>query len=255
VIESLKIREKGSAEDILLAALENNQPAELANILAASSLSPDAASGALHGLASGNRVVMLGSERPRALLYTATGWARLGEEAKRAAQSHHRQFPLRRGMPREELRSRLKIPQQHFNNALQRLVEEGILIEERALVRLPSHAVVLTASQQAETDAFLRSLSQNPFSLPSESLPEQELLNMLIEGRSVVQVSNNVVFAASAYDEMSRRIIEHLKSRGKITVAEVRDMFQTSRKYALSLMEHLDEQRITRRVGDERVLR
>jgi selenocysteine-specific elongation factor len=78
---------------------------------------------------------------------------------------------------------------------------------------------------------------------------------MLIEQRSVVQVSNNVVFAASAYDEMARCVIEHLKSRGKITVAEVRDMFRTSRKYALSLLEHLDEQRITRRVGDERVLR
>jgi selenocysteine-specific elongation factor len=46
-----------------------------------------------------------------------------------------------------------------------------------------------------------------------------------------------------------------MKQNGKITVAEVRDMFQTSRKYALAFMEHLDEQKITRRVGDERVLR
>ncbi|HAZ32112.1 MAG TPA: selenocysteine-specific translation elongation factor [Dehalococcoidia bacterium] len=255
VIENLEVREKGSPEDILLATLENNQPAELTTILSTSSLSPDAASKALQRLASGNRVVMLGSERPRALLFTANGWARLREEAKRTVQSHHRQFPLRIGMPREELRSRLKIPQQHFNSALQRLIEEGVLIEERALVRLPSHTVELTVRQQAEADTFLMALSQNPFSPPSESLPEPELLNMLIEQRRVVQVSNNVVFAASAYDEMIRRITEHLKPKGKITVAEVRDMFQTSRKYALSLMEHLDEQRITRRVGDERVLR
>jgi selenocysteine-specific elongation factor len=255
VIQNLEVREKGSPEDILLATLENNQPAELTTILSASSLSPDAANEALQRLASGNRVVMLGSERPRALLYTANGWARLREEAKRTVQSHHRQFPLRIGMPREELRSRLNIPQQHFSNALQGLVEEGALVEERSLVRLPSHTVELTVREQAEVDAFLISLSQNPFSPPSESLPEPELLNVLIEQRSVVQVSNNVVFAASAYDDMARRVIEHLKSKGKITVAEVRDMFQTSRKYALSLLEHLDEQRITRRVGDERVLR
>ena len=69
-----------------------------------------------------------------------------------------------------------------------------------------------------------------------------------------MKVSDNVFFAASAYDEMVKRVIEHLKSTGKITVAEVRDMFKTSRKYALALMEHLDEQKITRRVGDERVL-
>ncbi|MFW0859445.1 MAG: selenocysteine-specific translation elongation factor [Dehalococcoidia bacterium] len=255
VIESLEAREKGSPEDVFLATLETNQPAELSTILSASNLSPDAAREALQRLASDNRVVLLGFERPGALLFTANGWARLREEARRAAQSHHRQFPLRVGVPREELRSRLKIPPQHFNNALQRLVEEGTLSEERALVRLPSHQVKLTARQQIDANAFLRSLSENPFSPPGESLPEPELLNMLIQQRSVVQVSNNVVFAASAYDEMSRRITEHLKSEGKITVAEVRDMFQTSRKYALSLMEHLDEQRITRRVGDERVLR
>jgi selenocysteine-specific elongation factor len=255
VIENLEVREKGSPEDIIVAVIETNQPVELSTILSSSSLSPDAASEALQTLVSGNRVVMLGSERSRALLFTASGWACLREEVKRTVQSHHRQFPLRMGMPREELRSRLKIPQQHFNNALLRLVEEGILIEEKALVRLPSHTVELTVRQQAEVDAFLMSLSQNPFSSPSESLPDRELLDMLIEQRRVVKVSNNVVFAASAYDEMSRRITEHLKSKGKITVAEVRDMFQTSRKYALSLMEHLDEQKITRRVDDGRVLR
>jgi len=52
-----------------------------------------------------------------------------------------------------------------------------------------------------------------------------------------------------------KRVVEHIKSQGTLTVAEVRDLFQTSRKYAKALMEHLDGQRITRRVGDERVLR
>ena len=68
-------------------------------------------------------------------------------------------------------------------------------------------------------------------------------------------MSDNVVFLASAYKEMLDRILSHMKQTGKITVAEVRDMFQTSRKYALAFMEHLDDQKVTRRVGDERVLR
>ena len=70
-----------------------------------------------------------------------------------------------------------------------------------------------------------------------------------------MKVAENIVFVASAYDEMIERIKGHIKSQGKITVAEVRDLFQTSRKYALAVMEYLDEQKITRRVGDERVLR
>ena len=206
-------------------------------------------------LVSDNRVVMLGSEGPRALLFSVGGWNRLVAESQKVTRNYHDQFPMRGGMPKEELRSRLKIPSQHFNSALQRLVEEGVMVEEGVLVRLSSHEVKLSAKQQAEVDAFLKSLWQNPFSPPSESLPEPELLNMLIDQQRVVKVSDNVFFATSAYDELVGRIIEHLKSQGKITVAEVRDMFQTSRKYALALMEHLDEQKVTRRVGDERVLR
>ena len=57
------------------------------------------------------------------------------------------------------------------------------------------------------------------------------------------------------YQDMVDRISTYIKDRGKITVADVRDLFGTSRKYALALMEHLDHQRITRRVGDARVLR
>ena len=71
----------------------------------------------------------------------------------------------------------------------------------------------------------------------------------------MVRVSDGVVFDASAYDEMVSRITAHIKERGRVTLAEVRDMFDTSRKYAQALLEYLDEKKITRRVGDERVLR
>ncbi len=63
------------------------------------------------------------------------------------------------------------------------------------------------------------------------------------------------VFSTSAYNEMVERVTFHLKADGKVTVGEVRDMFETSQKYALALLEHLDGAKITRRVGDERVLR
>jgi selenocysteine-specific elongation factor len=68
-------------------------------------------------------------------------------------------------------------------------------------------------------------------------------------------VSDGVIFAGSAYQEMVRRIKAHIEQSGDITVGDVRDMFSTSRKYALAALEYLDQQRITRRVGDERVLR
>jgi selenocysteine-specific elongation factor len=81
------------------------------------------------------------------------------------------------------------------------------------------------------------------------------LLNLLIEQRRVVKVSEGVIFAASAYDEMVEKITTYIKERGRVTLAEVRDMFGTSRKYSQAILEHLDNKGITRRVGDERVLK
>jgi len=70
----------------------------------------------------------------------------------------------------------------------------------------------------------------------------------------VVKVAEGVVFSTKAYDEMVEKVTNHLKANGKVTLAEVRDMLQTSRKYAQALLEHLDGKKVTRRVGDERVL-
>ena len=70
----------------------------------------------------------------------------------------------------------------------------------------------------------------------------------------MIKVAEGVIFAASAYDEMADKIVAHIKSQGKITLGEVRDLLNTSRKYAQPLLEYMDQQKITRRVGDERVL-
>ena len=80
------------------------------------------------------------------------------------------------------------------------------------------------------------------------------MLNLLIEQQKVVKVSGGVVFSSSAYSEMVEKITDHIKTQGQVTVGEVRDIFKTSRKYVLALLEYLDEKKITRRVGDERVL-
>ena len=64
-----------------------------------------------------------------------------------------------------------------------------------------------------------------------------------------------MVFSADAHREMVEKISAYITEHGEITVADVRDLFGTSRKYALALMDDLDHQRVTRRVGDARVLR
>jgi selenocysteine-specific elongation factor len=127
--------------------------------------------------------------------------------------------------------------------------------EAMSAVALPDHEPRLSSAQQGVADAFLAALKANPYSPPTERLPDPGFLAFLEEEGRIVRVDDGIAFAREAYDEMTTRIVEHLRAFDTITLGQVRDMFATSRKYAQALLEHLDEQRITRRVGDERVLR
>ena len=101
----------------------------------------------------------------------------------------------------------------------------------------------------------MRLLEAAPYSPPTDAPIDPEVLNLLVDEGRVARVSETVVFSASAYEDLLERVTAHLREHGEITVADVRDLFGTSRKYALALMDHLDKRRVTRRVGDARVLR
>ena len=253
IIQSLESKEKGTTQEILLATLEKNQPQEPDALVRNSGLPPAEAKPAIEALIQEKQLVAIGAGEHR-FLFTATGWKNLSERAKAIVQDYHRKFPTREGMPRGELGNKLQPAAAASAPILSRLFEEGVVKEEGAFVRLPSHQIQLSREQQARIDSFLKSLTQNPYAPPGDIMPEPELLNLLVKQRRVVKVSDNVVFAASAYDEMVKKIAAHIKTKGKITLAETRDMFNTSRKYAQALLEHLDQEKITRRVGDERVL-
>ncbi len=251
-IQSLDARSKGGGDEAVLASLQAKQPAELAGLASQTGLPEAELRAAVERLAGDGMVVRLGEQEPH-LLFTRSGWEQVSGKAVGIVEDYHRRFPARTGMPKVELISKLGA-KAHAPAILHWLTREGKLQEEGLVVRLTSHQVRLSAAQQAKVDAFLKSLAASPYAPPSEMLPEPELLNVLIERGQAVKVSEGVVFSAAAYDEMVKKVIETTRAKGKITLAEVRDMFGTSRKYAQALLEHLDEKKVTRRVGDERVL-
>ena len=252
VIQNLQAREEGTTEEVALALLETKQPLELSALVAQCNLPAEEVKQAVASLIQQGRIADMGEGEHR-LLVTASGWERLVAQVVTLLGDYHRRFPARSGMPRVELSSRLKLGSL-ASAALTKLVGRGVIIEEGGCVHLPAHAVQLTPAQQAKVNDFLKSLAQHPYAPPGELLPEPDLLNLLIEQGRVVKVSEGIVFSASAYDEMVTKVTARLKAGGKISLAEVRDMFQTSRKYAQAFLEHLDGAKVTRRVGDERVL-
>ena len=81
------------------------------------------------------------------------------------------------------------------------------------------------------------------------------LLQYLVAQGRVVRVNDDTIFARSAYDDAVSRLRTHLTEHRTLTVAAARDLLGSSRRYVLPLLEWLDAQKITRRVGDDRILR
>ena len=255
VIERLTLIEEGTGEDVLLAAVEHWGPCTLEDLEKRINQTREDITLQIKLLTSSGQVILLGDSRgSHSVAYSYQSWQTLLKKTQDALKSYHSRHPLRKGLPREDLRSQLGLSSQIFNLALTKLVTENVFVEEGTGIRLPEHSILLNHVQGKQIDEFLSLLKSNPFSPPTEKSITPELLNLLVDEGKVVKASASVVFHTEAYLHMEKTIVNSLKENGKITVAQVRDMFNTSRKYVMALMDYLDQQHITRRTGDERVL-
>jgi selenocysteine-specific elongation factor len=269
IIRQLETSANGSPEEMLFEALQRTEPADARSLVRQSNLAQVIAEEALNLMLAQGLVTALGTNGGslnaaavlhdgRRLVTTAT-WQNWIDQTVELVGDYHRQHPMRVGMLREEVKSRLKLETRIFDELIADAGRAERIVPVESVVRLPNHTVKFSALQQAQVDKLLKTFSQNRFTPPSVAEAEMQVgvdvFNALVDQGKLVKVSADVVFAAEAYHEMVERIVQFLKSNPSLTVAQVRDLFGASRKYALALMEYLDNQHITRRIGDERVLR
>jgi selenocysteine-specific elongation factor len=188
-------------------------------------------------------------------------WDGLQSRVTSSLEAYHRAQPLRRGMPKEELRSRTSIPAEVFGEVLSLLADEGRIVERGGEVAVAAHKQRLSAEQESGLGAFIAELESQPFNPPPLADLQRKhavtpaLLQFLVANGRIVRVNDDTVFARSAYDEAVRVLRAHLAEHRTLTVAAARDLLGSSRRYVLPLLEWMDAQKITRRVGDDRILR
>lgn len=238
--------------------------APLQDVIARSNLDSDTANNAILELVTTGQIIVLengeqDSISPLALVTSIAYFDQLQRQVLNVVDDYHKNFPLRRGISREELKSRLKLSSRHYNSALRRIVSVGELQENGSLIQRVGHSIRFTPQQQRSVDGLLASFIASPFSPPTakECLEEvgEDIYNAMIDLGLLLPIPPDVVFRKQDYDLMLSEVTDLLKSRGKITAAEVRDHFNTSRRYVLALLEHLDAQGITVREGDTRRLK
>jgi selenocysteine-specific elongation factor len=186
---------------------------------------------------------------------SAANWAALEERMAGLLRAYHAQYPLRRGMSKEEFRSRLGLAPRAYEAAAAAALRQGAIAEDGPTFRAPGHEITFTPTQRMLVDRYLAALAAQPYAppAPAEFGVPPDLLAALLETGAVVRVDESIVFAAEAYRELVRATLELIDREGTITMARFRDHFGSSRKYAQAVLEHFDREHLTRRVGDERV--
>ena len=267
VLERLAVLERGTPEEIVLAQLRLREPTDFQSLVGRAGLSTEETREVLvAAIASGAVVAMDGAEGAatrivsNSLLASRTGWERLAEGVRGQLEAHHRAHPLRHGLPKEELRTRLGLDARTFARVVGRLLAEAVVREAGPLLALPEHEVSLTPDLQARADRLVAELRQAGASPPGRHELEgrhglsNEASQVLIERGDLVEVAQDLIYPTDVLDRLVGEIVGAVRERGSISVAGVRDLTGTSRKYSLALLAYLDERRVTRRVGDDRVL-
>lgn len=263
VIKSLEALAQGSPADVLFEAMLALNTAPIREVVAKSRLEAGAAESALKELLESGRLVPLedGNPTPQSdmLVVALPQWNALREKIMQLVEAHHKQLPLRRGMPREELKSKLKLAPKVFNAALSLLVANQTLHDQRGAVSMPGHEIRFNGQEQAKVRELMRKFEKNPYATPSAKECQmeagEEVVGALIELGELVSVSQDVIFRKKDYDEMTEKVRSAIEQKGQVTLAEVRDLLDTTRKYVQALLEHLDAIGITMRDGDSRKLR
>jgi len=263
VLKSWASLAAGSPSEILMEAALALNVVPIKEVVSRSRLEAEPASQALTEVLKNGQLIQLEDGdltiNSDLLVVPLSHWNSLRDKAKQIVSAYHHNTPLRRGIPREELKSRLKLSPRVFNAMVNKLVAENALWSGGGTVSIPGHEIKFDNNQQAKAQGLVRRFESNPYSTPSvkESLAEvgEEVYNAMVELGTLKQLTADVVFRNEDYEDMVKKVRTFITENGQITVADARDLFGSSRKYVLALLEHLDATGVTMRDGDFRKLR
>lgn len=181
------------------------------------------------------------------------------ETVKKIMDDFHKKNPLKPGMLKEELRAHLSIEPRLFGNLINSLKD---IVLEKELVRLSTFKVALSQVDETVKTKILELLEKSGFQPPTKEELSQSLkmdqkrfsdiLKLMSKEGSLVRINDSMYLTSSTYKRMIENLKNFFSKKPEMTVAEFRDVLNTTRKYALPFLEYLDSNKITLRVGDIR---
>jgi selenocysteine-specific elongation factor len=181
-----------------------------------------------------------------------------------AVEAFQKQNPLAPGINQQALRDRFALEPDVFSAAITQLIKEGKVEAAGDIIHLRGRGVVMKDEEaesrkvieQAFASAGLKvpSLKEVLAGLKIDKARAQKLVTLLLRDKVLIKVSDDLVFHQMALSQLRKNIVAQKTRSPKIDVGKFKELTGVSRKYAIPLLEYLDRERVTKRIGDERVI-
>lgn len=266
-LEELKIKESGSTESILEKLVEklSSEYPDVQALLKALGKNDEYIVENLEQLVQERRILKLISlDKP---IYIHVNYIKnKAEEIEKFLSKFHKENPLKAGVSKEEIKSKIfgkNIKQKTYDEILELLIERNIINLKAGLISLYGFQIVYSKDQQKMKDKIIEEFSKEKYTTPKyEDLAAKEkdkkafkmVYDSLLDSGVLFKVNEECTFLGESYEEAKESVVKFIKENGSISAAQARDLFNTSRKYAVALLENFDSIKLTKRVEDSRVL-
>jgi selenocysteine-specific elongation factor len=242
--------------------IRHHKIVSLKNVLSVMGCSQNLAHKVLNALLKKDEIVIVGGPQTIA---DKKYLSELQSEIADALKSFHRDRPAERGVHKSVLRVDFKkLSDGIFETCIEQLVRNKIVTEDRGLLLIQNHTITLNPKDTQCIAEIEKRLTDHPFSPPTIEIVSGEMkltmadlhrLTRIMTGlNKIIKTGDKIYFHSSAVDQARQILIDFIGKKGHITVIDFKQQLQTSRKFALSLLEFFDSQHLTIREGDIRIL-
>jgi len=262
----LETLERGSREEILPAMVERNfLGLGIADIVSRTAWMEPEVLAAAQNLARAGTIRVVAND-PLRLLSEAL-FQEISKKLLARVEGFHKENPLLPGIPREELRASVgrRVRAETFRAALEELAKQNKVVTQGELVKKPGTEITLTPEEARAKEQIEQAFAKTGLAVPSvkevlaqlamENRRAEKILQILLREKVLVRVSPELLFHRDALARLPGLLQSYKKTNcERIGVPAFKELTGITRKYAIPLLEYLDRQRLTRRMGDERVI-
>lgn len=265
LIEELKVKEKGSNTDVIEKIIRENSKnvPTVADIAKITALSEEEIKNSVEILEEEEKITSFTLKNDKYLWHN-TYEREIEENIEKYLYDYHEKNKYSKGAKKSEIKSKYlaKMKQNVFDMAVSSFIEKGLIKQDGEFISLPYFQIEYDEEYKKYEQNILKTLKEANFEfVKQEELvskldfnKSEEIIALMVDNKMMVKISDGCITTYEIYNRAKELLIEYIKKNSKITAAEYRDVLNTNRKNAINLLEHFDMQKVTKRVGNDRVL-